>query len=77
MVVLRCIPSLRAEYGVGAARAEDSPRVAAVGEEDVLLCDERAHGRRAALVLAVGHLGNLAQLLVQLQKTVQDARLDL
>ena len=43
----------------------------------MFLCDERAHGRRAALVLAVRHLGDLAQLLVQLKKTVQDARLHL
>ena len=69
--------SLRDEHGVGPARAEDAPRVAAVGEEDVLLGDEGAHRCRPALVLAVRNLGDLAQLLVQLQEAVQDARLHL
>ena len=58
-------------------RIDNSRLDAMRGGENVLLGDEGAHRRRPALVLAVRNLGDLAQLLVQLQEAVQDARLHL
>ena len=80
---LHCVGRLvieSGESGLGApvvADGEDAPRVAAVGKYDVLLGDEGAHGRRTGTVFAVGHLGNLSELLVEAQEAGQDARLDL
>ncbi len=59
---------LSSQNGSGSIAAQNSPRITAVREDDVLLGDEGAHGRRPALVLAVHHLRNLPQLLVLEQR---------
>jgi len=77
-LLFRLVAGLVVLSGEGgfAGDAEDSPGVAAVGDDDVLVRDERTHSSRTGLVLSRCNLRNLPQFLVELEEAAEDPLLD-